>query len=110
MTYAREFGDDHRINLLGGYTRQATDVIGDNMNNTQFVSDITGYNDIGAGTQEGGPGISSRTSRQTLVSYLARANYALFDRYLFTATYRTDGSSRFAAGKKWGAFPSGANA
>ena len=108
LTYAREFGDDHRINLLGGYTRQATDVIGDNMNNTQFVSDITGYNDIGAGTQEGGPGISSRTSRQTLVSYLGRANYALFDRYLFTATYRTDGSSRFAAGKKWGAFPSGA--
>ena len=108
LTYAREFGQDHRLNLLGGYTRQATDVIGDNMNNTQFVNDITGYNDIGAGTQEGGPGISSRTSRQTLVSYLGRANYALFDRYLFTATYRTDGSSRFAAGKKWGAFPSAA--
>ena len=108
LTYSREFTEDHRLNVLGGYTRQATDVIGDNMENTQFVSDITKFSDIGAGTQEGGPTISSRQSRQTLVSYLGRVNYALFDRYLFTATYRRDGSSRFAAGKKWGDFPSGA--
>ena len=108
VTYAREFNENHRLNAVAGYTRQATDVIGDRMENTQFVSDITSYNDIGAGTQEGGPGISSRSSRQTLVSYLARANYALFDRYLFTATWRRDGSSRFAAGKKWGDFPSAA--
>ena len=108
LTYSREFNENHRLNAVAGYTRQATDVIGDRMENTQFVSDITGYNDIGAGTQEGGPGISSRKSRQTLVSYLARVNYALFDRYLFTGTFRQDGSSRFAAGKKWGNFPSAA--
>ena len=35
-------------------------------------------------------------------------NYSLLDRYLFTVTYRADGNSRFAEGRKWGAFPSAA--
>ena len=72
---------------------------GDNASNSNFVSDITTYFDIGAGTQEGGPSVSSRRSTQTLESYLGRLNYSLLDRYLMTLTYRNDGSSRFASGK-----------
>jgi TonB-linked SusC/RagA family outer membrane protein len=105
LTYHREFGR-HDVTLLGGYTYQQQDVDGENMINTGFVSDITGYFDIGAGTQEGGPSISSRHSAQTLKSWLGRLNYGLADRYLLTATVRTDGSSRFAEEKKWGTFPS----
>jgi len=108
LTYQRQFRGIHDINVLGGYSRQRTDLDGENMNNTNFVSDITGYYDIGAGTQEGGPGISSRRTTQTLESWLGRINYSLLDRYLFTATVRRDGSSRFAAGRKWGSFPSAA--
>jgi TonB-linked SusC/RagA family outer membrane protein len=105
LTYERDFGSQ-RMTLLGGWTRQRTDLAGENMSNSNFVSDITGYNDIGSGTQEGGPSISSRRTVQTLESYLARANYALLDRYLATLTVRRDGSSRFAQGQKWGVFPS----
>jgi TonB-dependent starch-binding outer membrane protein SusC len=108
LTYKREFGGKHDITLLGGYTQQQQTVDGETMNNTNFVSDITGYFDIGAGTQEGGPGISSRRTSQTLESWLGRAHYSLLDRYLMTLTYRTDGSSRFAPAKKWGSFPSAA--
>jgi TonB-dependent starch-binding outer membrane protein SusC len=108
LTYKRTFGGQHDLTVLGGYTQQQQDVDGENMSNTNFVSDITGYFDIGAGTQEGGPSVSSRRSRWTLASWLGRVNYSLLDRYLLTLTYRTDGSSRFAAGKKWGAFPSAA--
>ena len=106
LTYKREFNGIHDITLLGGYTQQHQDVDGENMSNSNFVNDITGYFDIGAGTQEGGPSVSSRRSSQTLLSWLGRVNYSLMDRYLFTATYRADGSSRFAADKKWGSFPS----
>ena len=42
---------------------------------------------------------------ESIVSFLGRFNYTLFDRYLFTATYRADGSSKFAEGKRWGHFP-----
>lgn len=105
LQYRREMGR-HDFTLLGGYTYQQQDVDGENMTNTGFVSDITGYFDIGAGTQEGGPSISSRHTGQTLKSWLGRVNYSLSDRYLMTATVRADGSSRFAEGKKWGTFPS----
>jgi TonB-linked SusC/RagA family outer membrane protein len=108
LTYQRAFGGAHNLDLLGGYSRQRTDVDGETMSNTNFVSDITGYFDIGAGTQEGGPGVSSRRTAQALESWLGRLNYSLLDRYLLTVTYRADGNSRFAAGRRWGAFPSAA--
>ena len=44
----------------------------------------------------------------SLLSGLARVNYSLLNRYLFTGTIRTDGSSRFGADSRWGTFPSGA--
>jgi TonB-linked SusC/RagA family outer membrane protein len=107
LTFQRAFGPQN-VTLLGGYSRQLTNVDGQSMSNTNFVSDITGYFDIGAGTQVGGPSVSSRRTSQTLESWLSRANYSLRDRYLLTLTYRADGSSRFAVNKKWGEFPSAA--
>ena len=47
-------------------------------------------------------------THNSLVSYFGRLNYNLLDRYLFTATFRADGSSRFRTGKKWGYFPAAA--
>jgi iron complex outermembrane receptor protein len=49
---------------------------------------------------------SSYINENFLVSFFGRANYSLMDRYLFTATVRYDGSSRFAKGNRWGLFPS----
>ena len=40
------------------------------------------------------------------MSYLGRINYALLDRYLITASFRADGSSRFTEENRWGYFPS----
>ena len=48
------------------------------------------------------------STHNSLVSYFGRLNYNLLERYLITATFRADGSSRFAKGKKWGYFPSAA--
>lgn len=45
-------------------------------------------------------------THNSLVSYFGRLNYMLLDRYMLTATFRADGSSRFAKGHKWGYFPS----
>jgi TonB-linked SusC/RagA family outer membrane protein len=107
LTYKRQFGI-HDLTVLGGYTMQQQNSDRERMSNTNFVSDITGFNEIGAGTQEGGPSISSGKTAQTLQSWLGRINYSLLDRYLLTLTYRTDGSSRFAAGQKWASFPAAA--
>lgn len=51
-------------------------------------------------------GISSQLGTWTILSYMGRLNYGYDDRYLLTLTLRSDGSSRFAPGHKWGYFPS----
>lgn len=51
---------------------------------------------------------SSSSTRWGLVSYTGRVNYNMLKKYLFTATLRADGSSKFPVNSKWGYFPSGA--
>jgi TonB-linked SusC/RagA family outer membrane protein len=43
-----------------------------------------------------------------LLSFFGRVNYDIKNRYLFTATYRADGSSKFLGGNRWGYFPAAA--
>src|SRR5439155_26172561 len=40
-----------------------------------------------------------------LASWLGRVNYTFLDRYIFTGTVRSDGSSKFAQNNKWATFP-----
>ncbi len=47
-------------------------------------------------------------TRNTLVSFYGRANFSVNSKYLFTATIRRDGSSRFSPDTRWGWFPSAA--
>ncbi len=54
------------------------------------------------------PTISKIAADENMLSYFARANYSLKDRYLFTATLRADGSSKFPSATRWGMFPSAA--
>lgn len=52
--------------------------------------------------------LSSDTGKQTLESFLARVNYTLMGKYLFTASVRSDGSSKFVTNNKFATFYSGA--
>lgn len=51
-------------------------------------------------------GVESDYSKWAILSYMGRLNYGYKDKYLLTVTTRADGSSRLAAGNKWGYFPS----
>lgn len=52
------------------------------------------------------PNVKSSYVKSAMLSYFARVNYTLMDRYLFQASVRADGSSVLAEGNKWGYFPS----
>jgi len=43
-----------------------------------------------------------------LMSWLGRINYSFRSRYMFTVSFRADGSSKFSPDNRWGYFPSGA--
>jgi TonB-linked SusC/RagA family outer membrane protein len=103
-TYQRALGPGN-VDLTGGFTVQTSRFKSVTAGNSQFVNDLTGVDALGGGTL---PSATSNYTQSGLLSYLARANYNLLDRYLFTVTGRADGSSRFGKNNKWGFFPSAA--
>jgi TonB-linked SusC/RagA family outer membrane protein len=108
LEYDNTFGEDHALNVLGGFTYQNELNEFNSLQNSRFVSEATYVDALEQGAQPGGPSVNSGESEWTLLSWLGRVNYRLMGKYLFTATIRADGSSRFGKGNKWGVFPSGA--
>ncbi|WJS95932.1 TonB-dependent receptor [Flavobacterium johnsoniae] len=107
LNYKRTFGV-HSINALGLYEWQNQAYQGNYAQARGFMNDKTTYNALQLGDlSKVRPGdITSYKNDRTLVSFLARVNYSLLDRYLVTASIRRDGSSVFGANNKWGNFPS----
>jgi TonB-linked SusC/RagA family outer membrane protein len=71
---------------------------------SSFFSNSTSFKELSlAGIQN----TDSGNSNEKLESFLARINYSLYDKYLFTASVRADGSSKFNKDNRWGTFPSG---
>jgi TonB-linked SusC/RagA family outer membrane protein len=104
LTYAKTLWDDHKFELLGGYTNQYF-----RQESTQVQADT--YADDRLPTIQGAINIArgstvSGVQEWSLTSYLARLNYNYKGKYLFNAAIRSDGSSRFGANNRWGTFPS----
>jgi TonB-linked SusC/RagA family outer membrane protein len=106
LTYNKQFGEDHSFDGLLGASWQETNVffIGGAANN--FSTDYFGFNNLGAGATN--PSINSNAFRFAFNSYFGRVNYGYKNRYLFTATARADGSSKFGENNKFSIFPSAA--
>lgn len=105
LNYDRKFNNSS-MTVLAGYESQSqmVDFIGASA--TNFPTDALGTDNIGLGQIVGTP--FSGRSLWRLDSWFGRVNYTLKEKFLFTATFRADGSSRFGAGNKWGMFPSAA--
>ncbi|GAA4452546.1 TonB-dependent receptor [Nibrella saemangeumensis] len=106
LTYNRTFGEVHSIGALLGYTQQANRTEANTAASRNFVNDNLGTGNLGSGSVALVP--SSSIGTWGLESYLARVNYGYRDKYLITASFRADGSSRFGANKRFGYFPSAA--
>jgi TonB-linked SusC/RagA family outer membrane protein len=101
FTYEKEF-ESFNISLLGGYTRQNASYSYMSGSIQEFPSNELRVIDAGTGSYN----LSGNEAEWALESYLGRANVTVLDRYLFTATFRRDGSSRFGAKNRFGNFPS----
>ncbi|MCB8993991.1 MAG: TonB-dependent receptor [Bacteroidales bacterium] len=108
LTYDKSLGD-HEINVLGGYTLQKSSNNYNQMVATGFPDEERlSFNMASELLKNTGSvdGVTSFYTTEALMSVLGRINYAYKGRYLLTASFRADGSSKFAAGHKWGTFPS----
>lgn len=106
ISYQKQFNERHRFSALAGFTYQDFRTTSLGGSGIGFLSDDFGTFDLGASESPGIP--SSGYSNAVLLSYLGRLNYVFSDRYLLTFSFRSDGSSRYSTGNKWGYFPSGA--
>ncbi|MFS4467466.1 SusC/RagA family TonB-linked outer membrane protein [Maribacter sp. 2210JD10-5] len=104
--YHNDSNENHKIKFLAGYSWQEFSNSGSFIRRSGFVEDIIGFNGIDAGEIINNASTSAETNK--IISFFGRANYDLFNKYLFTATLRYDGSTRFGADTKWGIFPSAA--
>ena len=106
ISFNKTFQQIHNISAVAGFTYQ--DFVSTSLSGSGngFLSDVTETSGLGSATTPGIPG--SGYSKSVLLSYLARVNYGLKDKYLATVSIRRDGSSRYSDGNKWGYFPSGA--
>lgn len=104
VTAAKTFGA-HNLNLLVGVTSEQIKFnsisgsrrdVPENMDQW-FLN--TGNPTVGATNNSSG-------DKSTRNSVISRFNYVYNDRYLLTATFRADGTSRFAKNNRWGYFPS----
>lgn len=105
LTYIKNINRLNRIDFTGAVSLEGT-------SNSYYGFEVINVpnEDLGlSGMDQGTPiSVNSLKSENVLFSYLARANYSYRSRYLFTASFRADGSSKFSPENRWGYFPSGA--
>lgn len=106
LTYLHSSGD-HTLMAVGGYSYWEGNQESFGMENQNFSNDQVQYWNIGEGkdlrTGEAAMS-SSKNITEKLLAYFIRANYAYGDRYMLMATYRREGSSKFAINNRWGNF------
>jgi len=106
ISYNKIFNKKHSLSAVAGFTYQDFTSTSLSGSGTGFLSDVTETANLGSARIPGIP--SSSYSKSVLLSYLGRINYSYNNKYLFTASFRADGSSKYSKGNKWGYFPSGA--
>jgi TonB-linked SusC/RagA family outer membrane protein len=105
LEYARTI-QKHDFKILGGYSFEENVYQQEGAANRGFISDIFTYNNLSLGENLYPTDVSSYKSSNKLISFFGRVNYSFDDKYMFTATLRQDGSSKFGENHKWGLFPS----
>ena len=104
LSYVKDFGDVHSLNVVAGYTYQTDMYRNFGVSVNGFSNNTTQNYNLGAAEIISTP--SSGYSEWVLASWLGRVNYTLYDKYLMTVSVRADGSSRFGANNRWATFPS----
>lgn len=99
LTFTREF-NIHRIDALLGFSREKHDYRYTGGSNRDMPSDILSALSAGIGDRDSW----GNRATNTLQSWFGRVNYEIAEKYLFQASVRYDGSSRFSEKNRYGLF------
>ncbi|WP_303011637.1 TonB-dependent receptor [uncultured Bacteroides sp.] len=103
LTYNVKLKKGHALKLLGGFTIQDANMFSSEIKAINVPNESLGIAGLDEGEITSAPIVDSSNG---LVSYLGRVDYNYKSRYLLTASFRADGSSKFAKENRWAYFPS----
>lgn len=104
LTFHKKINEKHDLTVMGIMEETSNKYNAFSASGSGLTSTSNGYYNLGLNTSQG---ISSAYTNWALLSYVGRVSYSFNDKYLLTATYRADGSSKFqSTANKWGYFPS----
>lgn len=108
LTFDKTFSRDHHLNVVGVVEESGNKTYAYGVSAFQITNPSLGISALdNINASSGGARVASASSsNNTLASFLGRVNYDYKSRYYLTASFRADGSSKFAPGNKWGYFPS----
>lgn len=102
LTFNKTINEKHALTAMIGSSAQTNTYEFMSGSIQGFISDTA--QELANGILE--PTLTGNGSDWALLSFMGRVNYTYDNRYLFTATMRADGSSRFSKANRWGVFPS----
>ncbi|MEC5146085.1 TonB-dependent receptor [Chitinophaga sp. 212800010-3] len=104
FTYNKQFKNNNSLNAVAGFSFLKYVAENDLVETQNFLSDYFQWQNLAAGSVRNNA--TSVTTPWAMNSYYARVNYNLHNKYLFTATARYDGSSKFSKDNQFAFFPS----
>lgn len=105
--YTGTFGK-HNVKGMAGYSYQYSQYEGLSNENKDFPNDGLTYNNMVTGEyakEEGKVLMGSYKNDCKLIAFFGRVSYDFDGKYMFTASLRHEGSSKFGVDNKWGNFP-----
>jgi TonB-linked SusC/RagA family outer membrane protein len=102
----KTFANIHTVGVTLLQSAQKSRQEGINIRASSMIYDISKWYDIASNLVGKPDGYGTSFTENTLMSYMARLNYSLMNKYLITASGRWDGASVLAPGHKWDFFPS----
>lgn len=103
LNYSTQLAESHNIDAFAAWSLQTFDEDVFSAQRLDFADESEEQRVLSSGNTVNNA--SGGRSDDALMSYIGRVNYAFRDKYLLTASFRADASSRFAEDNRWGYFP-----
>lgn len=110
LNYDHTFAQKHKVSALAMYSAEQTSYNSSSISRKNIAGDGFQYFNLGQ-TSTGDnnditiDGNNQNYTKSGLVSYMVRGMYSYDDRYMISATYRSDASSRLAPSNQWHSYP-----
>ncbi len=106
LTYDRTFAGKHNLNVVGLYSASENQMNRSRIAARDIPSDAFQFYNLGQATGEIMVNPDDQWyTKWGLLSWMGRAMYSYDDRYMISATVRSDGSSRLTPGQQWNTYP-----